>query len=258
MKLNITLPSNLSEISVKKYQQFLDMKENSNDEEFIAQKMIQIFCDLKLDQVGKIQMKYLNELIQHFTSVFEEKSKLETRFEMGGIKYGLIPKFDDISFGEYVDIEHHLNKWGTYHKALAVLYRPITTEFKGKYQIEDYDPTEEKQELMREAPLSLAIGSSFFFANLGTELLIHIQTYLKNELKMINKDSHSFLKELNSGKTGDGTQAFTEWQAEISLSLMKSQNIDLLNVSLISPSVSKNLRLKPENLDPRVEQIIKL
>lgn len=258
MKINITLPSDLSEISIKKYQQFLDMKENSNDDEFIAQKMIQIFCGIKLDQVGKIQMKYLNELISHFTKIFTEKPKLETRFKMDGIKYGLIPKFDDITFGEYVDIEHHLKDWNTYHKALAVLYRPITHEFKGKYQIEDYDSSEEKQEIMKEAPLSIALGASFFLTNLGVELLNHILTYSKKELKTIIKDSPNFQKELNSEKTGDGTQVFTDWQMEISQNLMRLQNTDLLNVSLISRSRSKKTKLKQENLSPKLEMILNL
>ena len=43
MKLDILLPTNLSEIPLSRYQEFIAMKEKSNDEEFIAQKMIQIF-----------------------------------------------------------------------------------------------------------------------------------------------------------------------------------------------------------------------
>ena len=46
MKLDILLPTNLSEIPLSRYQEFIAMKEKSNDEEFIAQKMIQIFCGM--------------------------------------------------------------------------------------------------------------------------------------------------------------------------------------------------------------------
>ena len=43
MKLDILLPTSLSEIPLSRYQKFIEMKEQSNDEEFIANKMIQIF-----------------------------------------------------------------------------------------------------------------------------------------------------------------------------------------------------------------------
>ena len=47
MKLDILLPNSLSEIPLSRYQEFVAMKEKSNDEELIANKMIQIFCGLQ-------------------------------------------------------------------------------------------------------------------------------------------------------------------------------------------------------------------
>ncbi len=54
MKVDLLLPTSLSEIPLSRYQDFIAMKEKSNDEEFIAQKMIQIFCNIKLGEVGQI------------------------------------------------------------------------------------------------------------------------------------------------------------------------------------------------------------
>ena len=42
MKIDLLLPNSLSEIPLSRYQEFVEMKENSNDEEFIANKMIQM------------------------------------------------------------------------------------------------------------------------------------------------------------------------------------------------------------------------
>ena len=47
MKIDITLPTSLTEIPLIRYQKFMEMKDKSNDEEFIAQKTIQIFCGLE-------------------------------------------------------------------------------------------------------------------------------------------------------------------------------------------------------------------
>ena len=248
MKLDILLPTNLSEIPLSRYQEFIAMKEKSNDEEFIAQKMIQIFCGMKLGEVAKIKMKHLNELIAHFTKVFSEKPQLIRKFKIKDIEFGFIPKFDDISFGEYVDLENYMKDWKTYHKALSVMYRPIKNTNKDKYDIVDYEPNEDMQDLMKFAPLDVAISSSFFLSSLGIELLKATQTYLKKELKKMT-DSTNLAKDTNLGKTGVGMEVSMDWLTETLQSLMKSQATDLLNVSRISPSKSKNTKSKPEKLN---------
>ena len=233
MKLDITLPTSLSEIPLSRYQQFIEMKDKSNDEEFIAQKMIQIFCGIKLGEVAKIKMKHLNELIAHFTKVFSEKPQLVRKFKIKDLEFGFIPRFDDITFGEYVDLENYLKDWKTYHKALSVMYRPIKTTYKDKYEIVDYEPNEDMQDLMKYAPLDVAISSSFFLSNLGVELLKATQTYLKKELKKMTKDLTNSQKDISLGKIGDGTLLSMDWLTETLQSLTKLQDIDLLNVSPI-------------------------
>jgi len=248
MKLDILLPTNLSEIPLSRYQEFIAMKEKSNDEEFIAQKMIQIFCGMKLGEVAKIKMKHLNELITHFTKVFSEKPQLIRKFKIKDIEFGFIPKFDDISFGEYVDLENYMKDWKTYHKALSVMYRPIKNTNKDKYEIVDYEPNEDMQDLMKFAPLDVAISSSFFLSSLGIELLKATQTYLKKELKKMT-DSTNSAKDTNLAKTGVGMEVSMDWLTETLQSLMRSQATDLLNVSRILPSKSKNTKSKPEKLN---------
>jgi hypothetical protein len=248
MKLDILLPTNLSEIPLSRYQEFIAMKEKSNDEEFIAQKMIQIFCGMKLGEVAKIKMKHLNELIAHFTKVFSEKPQLIRKFKIKDIEFGFIPKFDDISFGEYVYLENYMKDWKTYHKALSVMYRPIKNTNKDKYDIVDYEPNEDMQDLMKFAPLDVAISSSFFLSSLGIELLKATQTYLKKELKKMTA-STNLAKDTNLAKTGVGMEVSMDWLTETLQSLMKSQATDLLNVSRISPSKSKNTKSKPEKLN---------
>ena len=248
MKLDILLPTNLSEIPLSRYQEFIAMKEKSNDEEFIAQKMIQIFCGMKLGEVAKIKMKHLNELIAHFTKVFSEKPQLIRKFKIKDIEFGFIPKFDDISFGEYVDLENYMKDWKTYHKALSVMYRPIKNTNKDKYEIVDYEPNEDMQDIMKFAPLDVAISSSFFLSSLGIELLKATQTYLKKELKKMT-DSTNLAKDTNLAKTGVGMEVSMDWLTETLQSLMRSQATDLLNVLPILPSKSKNTKSKPEKLN---------
>ena len=250
MKLDLLLPNSLSEIPLSRYQEFVEMREKSNDEEFVAQKMIQIFCGIKLAEVAKIRMKDLNELIVHFKGVFEEKPKLIRQFKIDKYNFGFIPKLDDITFGEYVDLEHHLQDWKTYHKAMAVMYRPIKDKYQDKYSIIDYEPNPDMQELMKFAPLDVAIGASIFFWNLGSELLTLTIAYLQKELTKMTSSMNT-PREINSAKSGDGIAQSMQQLKEILPSMTKLQNYDLLNVSPISASRKKKTKLKAENLNDK-------
>tara|TARA_R110001592_G_scaffold189727_1_gene435278 strand:+ start:620 stop:1372 length:753 start_codon:yes stop_codon:yes gene_type:complete len=248
MKVDLLLPTSLSEIPLSRYQSFVKTKEASNDEEFIAQKMIQIFCGIDLSEVGKIKMKDLNGLISHFTKVFSEKPKLVRHFKIKNIEFGFIPKLDDISFGEYVDLEHNLQNWETYHKAMAVMYRPIKEKNKDKYSIVDYEPNEDMQDLMRFAPLDVAISASVFFWTLGSELLTLTLSYLQSELKTMTNSSNT-AKDIYSENNGDGIAASIASLKKMLPSLTKLQSSDLLNVSHISPSKNKKTKSKQTNLN---------
>ena len=248
MKVDLLLPTSLSEIPLSRYQSFVKTKEASNDEEFIAQKMIQIFCGIDLSEVGKIKMKDLNGLISHFTKVFSEKPKLVRHFKIKNIEFGFIPKLDDISFGEYVDLEHNLQNWETYHKAMAVMYRPIKEKNQDKYSIVDYEPNEDMQDLMRFAPLDVAISASVFFWTLGSELLTLTLSYLQSELKTMTNSSNT-AKDIYSENNGDGIAASIASLKKMLPSLTKLQSSDLLNVSHISHSKNKKTKSKQTNLN---------
>ena len=247
MKIDLLLPNSLSEIPLSRYQEFVEMKENSNDEEFIANKMIQIFCGMKLGDVAKIKVKDLNELIAHFTKVFSEKPQLIRQFKIKDIEFGFIPKLDDITFGEYVDLESHLKDWKTYHKAMAVLYRPIKDKYKDKYSIVDYEPNEDMQDLMRFAPLDVAISASVFFWSIAKELLTHTISYLQKQMKTMTS-SLDIQNDTNFQSNGNGIQASMHSLKEMLPSLTKLQDTDLLNVLPISHSRNRKTKSKLTSL----------
>ncbi len=248
MNIDLLLPTSLSEIPLSRYQEFIEMKEASNDDEFIAQKMIQIFCGIKLSETRNIKMTDLNKLIKHFGNVFKDKPKLIRQFKIKNIEFGFIPKLDEITFGEYVDLENHLQNWKTYHKAMAVMYRPITEKKGYNYSIRDYEPNEDMQELMKFAPLDVAISSSLFFLTLGNELLNLTLSYLQKEMKTMMSSSNIANVQI-SAEAGDGTIASMHLLKEILPSLTSLANTDLLNVSPISRSKNKKTKSKQTKLN---------
>ena len=248
MEVQIKVPSTLNEIPLKHYQDFLSVQKNSSDEEFVAQKMVEIFCGIRLAEVAKIKLTSLNELIAHFTKLFEQKPKFTPTFKIGDLEFGFIPELEEITFGEYVDLDSHLQSWDNFHKAMAVLYRPIKTRKGEKYDIKDYDPNADMQELMRFAPLDVCISASLFFWTLESELLQATLNYLEKQMKKDKSLSQTLAKQLNLAKDGDGISHFMHSLKEMSLNLTTSPSQGLLNVLPISPSRSKKTKSNKDNL----------
>ena len=169
MTTEIVIPTSLSEIPLMNYQKFIKLVEGSNDEELIAQKSIEIFCGLNMRDVLKIKWSDVVGLANHFNELFQQKTEFKTTFKIQGMEFGFIPNLEEMSFGEYVDLDHNIGKVESFHKAMAVLYRPITKKTKDTYSIMGYSGTDEFAELMKYAPLDIAMAASVFFYRLGNE-----------------------------------------------------------------------------------------
>ena len=61
MKLELTIPTDLNEITLGQYQQFVKVKETTNDTEMLAEKMIQIFFQFR----GKMDTHILRKYLAH-------------------------------------------------------------------------------------------------------------------------------------------------------------------------------------------------
>ena len=72
MQIDLKVPATLSDITLEQYQEFIKIQSNSNDEEFIAQKMVSIFCGITMVEVLKIRLTSLNDLIKHFSDLFNQ------------------------------------------------------------------------------------------------------------------------------------------------------------------------------------------
>jgi hypothetical protein len=248
MDLKINVPTDLSEITLKRYQAYIDMQEKSNDEEFVAQKMIEIFCDIQLKDIVKIKLTSLQELVVHFIKLFDTKPKFKPTFKIKDMEFGFIPELEEITFAEYVDLESTLSSWSTFHRAMAKLYRPITKKQGNKYQIAEYDPKPEIEELMKNAPLDVCIAASLFFWNLGNELMPAILNYLEKEIKKNPETLTILAKQLNLQSNGDGIKAYMHSLKETLQSSMRLPNLDLLNASHFSLLNSRKTKLKKDNL----------
>ena len=186
MKLQITIPTSLSEISLEQYQKFLSIAKDNPDGEFLQHKMVEIFCGIDLKNAAKISYKDVNEITNNLSNLFTQKYDLKRTFKLGDTEFGFITNLDEITLGEYTDLDKYISNWDMMHNAMAVLYRPITKKLKDKYQIEEYNGSYTYCEAMKFMPVDVVLGAVVFFYTLGNELLKSTIHYLENNREFQN------------------------------------------------------------------------
>ena len=223
MKIKLTIPETLSEITLEQFQKYYKLTKDNEHSEFVNQKTIEIFCNIELKEVAKINYHSVNEILNHFNSLFQSRLKHIETFKLNGITFGFEPNLDKITTGVYVDAESYLQDIETLHKAMAVLYRPITSKSKNMYEIEPYESSEMYQDIMKQAPLDVALGMQVFFYDLGKELLIAMNRYLQQG-KLITEQEKQLLE-----KSGVGINQFTQQLREIFSNSIALQNYQYTN-----------------------------
>jgi|TARA_B110000467_G_scaffold151435_1_gene159811 hypothetical protein len=177
MKVELTVPSNLSEISLKQYQKFLKLQESNEDSYFLQCKMIEVFCNLDAKSVRLLKISDADRVVDIINNMFEAKPDLIRTFKIGGVEYGIIPDLDDISLGEYIDLDTYIGDWQNMQIAMNVLYRPISKKIGNKYLINEY--ALDAKEKLEEIPMDVVLGSIFFLWNLGIDLSKTMVNYLE-------------------------------------------------------------------------------
>ncbi len=218
MEITIKIPENLREITLGQYQKYLKMEKENKDETFIAQKMIEIFCQTRLDYVMKMRWKDVQDITVDLANMFEADQNLKKQFTMNSTTYGFIPNLDEISFGEFVDLDGCLQDWQEMHKAMQILYRPVEISVRGKYNIKQYDGV--LDDSMKDMPLEYALGAVFFLLSLGKELSAIMMDYLQRGVLK----EHTLLKQ-GLAENGVGIHHFTRQLKEMLQDLNISQNL---------------------------------
>jgi hypothetical protein len=224
MKLAITIPTDLSEIKLRQYQKFMNIAEQNEESDFVHHKMIEIFCNVELKYVAQFKRKQIVQIIASINKLFEKIPPLKNRFVLDGTEFGFIPNLDDISQGEFVDLDNYIADWRDLHRSMAVMFRPIKTKLKDKYTIEPYEGSEWFAEKMLDAPLDVVLSSRVFFYHLGNELLKSTLSYLEE-----NPQIPALMSKLNSENGGDGTLQSMHLLKEMSEDLMKYPDFRFFN-----------------------------
>jgi hypothetical protein len=226
-KFTLDIPTELSAITLRQYQKYLKIvKQNEGQEEsdFLKMKMIEVFCNVSLEDASNIPVNEFEPLIHHLNALFKEETPLQRDVtvkgsEGGSVQLGFIPDLEQMTMGEFVDLDSYMQDWQDMHKAMAVLYRPMKYKRKDLYVIHEYKASEEYHELMKDMPVNVALGAMVFFYRLGKELATYMMDYSLRQVEM--QEAH-ILKDLE--KNGVGINQFMHSLRVMSEELMKLPN----------------------------------
>jgi len=201
MNINIEIPTKLSDITLGQYKRFLNIQKQTEESHFLNAKAIEIFCDIELKNVMRLKMSDFDKITNKINLLFEQKPKLVQRFKIDSVEYGFHPQLDELTLGEYIDVDTYIADWENMEKTMNVLYRPIENKLKDRYSIKEYNVDTSANLL--DMPMDAVLSSIFFLWNLGIDLSKTILNY--SELGVETNLTHQQILAEN----GDGISQYT-------------------------------------------------
>lgn len=135
--------------------------------------------DIPKIEADKTLMEVLN--------ILNDKPDFIHRFTFDGVEYGFIPNLNDITTGEFIDLDEYIKEGKQLHKIAAILYRPVTKRNGKLYDIEKYEGTSKYADTMMKVDYKVILGAMVFFWNLGNSLLESSVTFTEKTLKQTEK-----------------------------------------------------------------------
>lgn len=217
--MDILVPTSINDITLEQYQRFALINTEDQDQEFFIHKTIEIFCNVDLKTINKFPIKDAREISEDILAILNQNVPFTDRFELDGVKYGFIPDLQQMSLGEFIDLEESLKSAKDFHKAAAVMFRPIKKEFKKLYSIEPYEASSKMPDVMKEAPIGVISASIVFFYTIVNELLMVSKVFSETELQK----AMTIVEKVNSQRNTVGLTQYTHYVEVLQQNMGKLQ-----------------------------------
>ena len=237
IQLELSIPQRLADIKLEQYQKYVKVLDGIDKEaveaaDFINLKALEIFCGLELKESYKLPMRSFESVLVALANILQEPTPLVKRFWFRGsdgteVEFGMIPDLNNISFGEYIDLDRYIGDWENMHKAMAVLFRPITSSKYDLYEIEEYKGSDKYAGYMKYMPTNVALGALVFFYRLGMKLSKHT---MDSSLSEMTAEQRSQVESKFLERNGVGINHFMHSLEEMSQGLTRLPGSQYSNV----------------------------
>jgi len=183
-----TMINSWNDVTLDKWVKLINKKNETKSEEAIN--TISVLSDIPKKLVKELGINDIANILQRIAKMQEETiSKLKKIIKVNDIEYGFHPNLEEITLGEYADIETYIKNGieNNLPKLMAVLYRPIIEKDEDSYSIEAYGVSDmrmraKKFEKMKAEDVNNAL---VFFWTLGKELSMILLPYLMEQSQEI-------------------------------------------------------------------------
>tara|TARA_R110000751_G_scaffold35561_1_gene87288 strand:+ start:26 stop:631 length:606 start_codon:yes stop_codon:yes gene_type:complete len=187
--IEIIVPENWADVSLKSYQNYVTKINDLKGEDEIVIHSISSLCNIPLKLIKHLKREDIKQLYTKLSNLISLpiNKQVIDKIDIGGIKYGFHPNLDEMTLGEFVDLDEHCKDGvDSIQQVLAILYRPITEEKGNNYNIEPYNESHiQNARLFENLSIDFANGVMVFFYHLGSELLTSSQGYLEEEVEKL-------------------------------------------------------------------------
>ena len=145
--------------------------------------MITALSDIPKKLVRELSMQDVAAIMSRIAQIqADTKGELKRIIKVDGKEYGFHPDLDEITLGEYADIDNYIDMGleGNLANLMAVLYRPIVEKEGDVYTIEAYDTKDFnlRAEAFKKMKAREVNSSLLFFWTFVKELLPILTSYL--------------------------------------------------------------------------------
>ena len=184
------LISKWSDVTLESWLKLIEFSSKSKTKE--AKETIAALSDIPKKLIDELALKDVAIIMSKIAELQQEQdSSLKKIIEIEGKRYGFHPNLDEISLGEYADIETFIKNGieKNLPDLMAVLYRPITEETEnGVYTIAAYDGNIIiRAEQMKKMSAEQVQSALVFFYNLGKKSLMTLPSFLAQQMKEMNQ-----------------------------------------------------------------------
>jgi hypothetical protein len=193
-----------SDVTLEKWLKIVDFETGSKTEQ--AEETIAALSNMPKDLVKELSLRDVAVIMGKIAELqSKQDTTLKKVIEIDGVEYGMHPNLDDITLGEYADIETFIKNGieKNMPELMAVLFRPVKERNGEAYTIKAYDgDITIRAEQMKKMSAEQVQSSLVFFWSLGSELLKILPLYLMERTQEIAKG----LQTETLPKDGDGSE----------------------------------------------------
>jgi len=176
------------EVTLEKWQQLVSGKGKTKTAE--AKETIKALTTFPVKLIDEMALSDVAQIFEKLSKL-QVEGKLKKVFKIDEIEYGFLPDLDEITLGEYADIEQYIKNGleTNIHKIMAILFRPVTSKEGKLYSIEAYKDGRERAEKFKKKMNAKQVQQSLvFFWSLGKEFVKILPLFLIQKLKKIQEE----------------------------------------------------------------------